>query len=172
MSFLTILKFKTLTLSMLSWSRLKLDAYSNGCKICLGDNCITKKAYGHLQMNAVKQFWEWFLWEEKYQYVLKVLFYSVDFQFTVLFTFIFKGAVERTKLYQFDYCSVPRIPWHKRITSSLKQSRLWHVILASLSPPCVRLTSVRSAISMDAANLYGKKIFDDECWKPIRKTFF
>ena len=54
--FLTILKFKTLTLSMLSWSRLKLDAYSNGCKICLGDNCITKKAYGHLQMNAVKQF--------------------------------------------------------------------------------------------------------------------
>ena len=39
------------------------------------------------------------------------------------------GTVKRAELNKCDICLVSRILWHKRITPSLKEWRIWHFIL-------------------------------------------
>ena len=85
-------------------------------------------------------------------------FYNLFFCVTFFWPDALKGIVNRAEPYQCDIRLVSQILWHQRISSSLKEWRLWQLILTRNFLPKFLLASIRSAIPMKAAKFHWKKL--------------
>ena len=85
-------------------------------------------------------------------------FYNLFFCVTFFWPDALKGIVNRAEPYQCDIRLVSQILGHKRISSSLKEWRLWQLILTRNFLPKFLLASIRSAIPMKAAKFHWKKL--------------
>ena len=73
-------------------------------------------------------------------------------------SFHLKRIVKRAELDKCDIRLVSRILWHKRITPSLKEWRLWHCIFTGNFLLLFLITSVPSAIPVKATYFHQKKL--------------
>ena len=82
-----------------------------------------------------------------------------------------KGIVKRAEPYKYDICHVSGILWLKRSTPSLKEWRLWHLIITGYFSQKFLLTSIHNAIPRKGCLFSSEKICDIECYKWLRSNF-
>ena len=126
-------------------------------------NCHAKKYRAHKKSREVLHdsrgiFFSRFFFHLCANINVRGCFYNFFFRVTFFWPDALKGIVTRAEPYQCDIRFVSQILWHKRISSSLKEWRLWQLILTRDFLPKFLLASIRSVIRMKAAYFHWKKL--------------